>query len=143
MHVTGTFTLSPAGRLPAHASKWSIRPSRFSPRFIVATAHRTFLSTSCGTATIAFAKSQAPVPVVVWPTGSGTQSNMNANEVISSRAIEILGGKMGSKKPVHPNDHVNMSASSNDSFPTVMHIAAVLELECDLIPALQSLRDAL
>jgi len=82
-------------------------------------------------------------PLVVWQTGSGTQSNMNANEVISNRAIEILGGTMGTKKPVHPNDHVNMSASSNDSFPTVMHIAAVLEIEGDLLPALTSLRDAL
>ena len=82
-------------------------------------------------------------PLVVWQTGSGTQSNMNANEVISNRAIEILGGTMGTKKPVHPNDHVNMSASSNDSFPTVMHIAAVLEIEGDLLPALKSLRDAL
>ncbi|KFX93722.1 hypothetical protein V490_04713, partial [Pseudogymnoascus sp. VKM F-3557] len=82
-------------------------------------------------------------PLVVWQTGSGTQSNMNANEVISNRAIEILGGTMGSKKPVHPNDHVNMSASSNDTFPTVMHIAAVLELEEELIPAIRSLRDAL
>lgn len=68
---------------------------------------------------------------------------MNANEVISNRAIEILGGKMGSKKPVHPNDHVNMSASSNDTFPTVMHIAAVLEIEEQLIPAIKSLRDGL
>ena len=68
---------------------------------------------------------------------------MNANEVISNRAIEILGGQKGSKKPVHPNDHVNMSASSNDSFPTVMHIAAVLELEGTLLPSLKSLRDAL
>ena len=68
---------------------------------------------------------------------------MNANEVISNRAIEILGGKMGSKKPVHPNDHVNMSASSNDTFPTVMHIAAVLDLEESLLPSLRSLRDAL
>ncbi|EKD14608.1 uncharacterized protein L3040_000131 [Drepanopeziza brunnea f. sp. 'multigermtubi'] len=82
-------------------------------------------------------------PLVVWQTGSGTQSNMNANEVISNRAIEILGGKMGSKKPVHPNDHVNMSASSNDTFPTVMHIAAVLEIEQELIPAIKSLRAAL
>ncbi|KAL2842207.1 L-Aspartase-like protein [Aspergillus pseudoustus] len=82
-------------------------------------------------------------PLVVWQTGSGTQSNMNSNEVISNRAIEILGGKMGSKKPVHPNDHVNMSASSNDSFPTAMHIAAVVELENTLLPALKSLRDAL
>lgn len=68
---------------------------------------------------------------------------MNANEVISNRAIEMLGGTMGSKKPVHPNDHVNMSASSNDTFPTVMHIAAVLEIENELIPAIKSLRDAL
>lgn len=82
-------------------------------------------------------------PLVVWQTGSGTQSNMNANEVISNRAIEILGGTMGSKKPVHPNDHVNMSASSNDSFPTVMHIAAVLELEQSLLPSLKSLRNAM
>lgn len=82
-------------------------------------------------------------PLVVWQTGSGTQSNMNANEVISNRAIEILGGTMGTKKPVHPNDHVNMSASSNDTFPTVMHIAAVLDLEEELLPALKSLRDAL
>ncbi len=82
-------------------------------------------------------------PLVVWQTGSGTQSNMNANEVISNRAIEILGGTMGSKKPVHPNDHVNMSASSNDTFPTVMHIAAVLEFEEELIPSLKALRKAL
>jgi fumarate hydratase, class II len=82
-------------------------------------------------------------PLVVWQTGSGTQSNMNANEVISNRAIEMLGGKMGSKKPVHPNDHVNMSASSNDTFPTVMYIAAVLEIEQELLPAMKSLRDAL
>ena len=82
-------------------------------------------------------------PLVVWQTGSGTQSNMNANEVISNRATEILGGTMGSKKPVHPNDHVNMSASSNDSFPTVMHIAAVLEIQESLIPAMESLRGAL
>ena len=82
-------------------------------------------------------------PLVVWQTGSGTQSNMNANEVISNRAIELLGGTMGSKKPVHPNDHVNMSASSNDTFPTVMHIASVLEFEELLLPALKNLRDAL
>jgi fumarate hydratase, class II len=82
-------------------------------------------------------------PLVVWQTGSGTQSNMNANEVISNRAIEILGGTMGTKKPVHPNDHVNMSASSNDTFPTVMHIAAVLEFEEQLIPSLKALRGAL
>ncbi|EAW08858.1 class II fumarate hydratase [Aspergillus clavatus NRRL 1] len=82
-------------------------------------------------------------PLVVWQTGSGTQSNMNSNEVISNRAIEILGGTMGTKKPVHPNDHVNMSASSNDSFPTAMHIAAVLELENTLLPSLRNLRNAL
>ena len=82
-------------------------------------------------------------PLVVWQTGSGTQSNMNANEVISNRAIEILGGTMGSKKPVHPNDHVNMSASSNDTFPTVMHIAAVLEFEEELLPSLTKLKDAM
>src|SRR5579863_9186184 len=67
-------------------------------------------------------------PLVVWQTGSGTQSNMNANEVISNRAIEMLGGVMGSKKPVHPNDHVNMSQSSNDTYPTAMHIAAAEEV---------------
>ncbi|KAK2461817.1 hypothetical protein APHAL10511_006280 [Amanita phalloides] len=82
-------------------------------------------------------------PLVVFQTGSGTQSNMNANEVISNRAIEMLGGELGSKKPVHPNDHVNMSQSSNDTFPTVMHIAAVVELHHSLIPALTELRDAL
>ncbi|KAF8225062.1 fumarate hydratase [Tricholoma matsutake] len=82
-------------------------------------------------------------PLVVFQTGSGTQSNMNANEVISNRAIEILGGELGSKKPVHPNDHVNMSQSSNDTFPTVMHVATVTEVHGSLIPALTELRDAL
>ena len=67
-------------------------------------------------------------PLVVWQTGSGTQTNMNVNEVISNRAIEILGGVVGSKKPVHPNDHVNMGQSSNDTFPTAMHVSAVLEI---------------
>ncbi|CUM47494.1 unnamed protein product [Debaryomyces tyrocola] len=81
-------------------------------------------------------------PLVVYQTGSGTQSNMNANEVISNRAIEILGGEMGSKSPVHPNDHCNMSQSSNDTFPTVMHIAAVTEISNKLIPSLKQLRDA-
>ncbi|QIX01192.1 hypothetical protein AMS68_006709 [Peltaster fructicola] len=94
-------------------------------------------------AEVASGKLDDHFPLVVWQTGSGTQSNMNANEVISNRAIEILGGQMGSKKPVHPNDHVNMSASSNDSFPTVMHIAAVLELEQHLLPSLKRLRDAI
>jgi fumarate hydratase class II len=82
-------------------------------------------------------------PLVVWQTGSGTQSNMNANEVISNRAIETLGGVMGSKKPVHPNDHVNMSQSSNDTYPTAMHIAAAEQIVHDLLPALTHLRDAL
>ncbi|WP_340693255.1 class II fumarate hydratase [Hyphomonas sp.] len=82
-------------------------------------------------------------PLVVWQTGSGTQSNMNANEVISNRAIEILGGEMGSKKPVHPNDHVNMSQSSNDTFPTAMHIACAEEVSHRLVPALKHLHAAL
>jgi fumarate hydratase class II len=82
-------------------------------------------------------------PLVVWQTGSGTQSNMNANEVISNRAIEMLGGEMGSKKPVHPNDHVNMSQSSNDTFPTAMHIACAVEVTQHLLPALTHLHAAL
>ncbi|KAJ7597200.1 fumarate hydratase [Mycena floridula] len=82
-------------------------------------------------------------PLVVFQTGSGTQSNMNVNEVISNRAIEIMGGQLGSKTPVHPNDHVNMSQSSNDTFPTAMHVAAVTEINQSLIPALTELRDAL
>jgi fumarate hydratase, class II len=82
-------------------------------------------------------------PLVVWQTGSGTQSNMNANEVISNRAIEILGGKIGSKSPVHPNDHVNMGQSSNDTFPTAMHIAAVEQIHHALVPALEHLHAAL
>ena len=82
-------------------------------------------------------------PLVVWQTGSGTQSNMNANEVIANRAIEILGGELGSKSPVHPNDHVNMSQSSNDFFPTAMHIAAAEEIKHRLIPALTHLHRAL
>jgi len=82
-------------------------------------------------------------PLVVWQTGSGTQSNMNLNEVISNRANEILGGKRGTKTPVHPNDHVNMSQSSNDSFPTAMHIAATMRIVHDLLPALSHLHAAL
>ena len=74
----------------------------------------------------------------VWQTGSGTQTNMNANEVIGNRAIEILGGKLGSKIPIHPNDHVNLCQSSNDTFPTVMQIAAVLEIHHHLLPALEN-----
>ncbi len=82
-------------------------------------------------------------PLRVWQTGSGTQSNMNVNEVISNRAIEIAGGKLGSKDPVHPNDHVNMSQSSNDTFPTAMYIAARCSVEESLIPAIKVLREAL
>jgi fumarate hydratase class II len=82
-------------------------------------------------------------PLVVWQTGSGTQTNMNANEVISNRAIELSGGEMGSKKPIHPNDDVNKAQSSNDTFPTAMHIAAVEEIHRKLIPMLTKLRDAL
>ena len=82
-------------------------------------------------------------PLVVWQTGSGTQSNMNSNEVVSNRAIEIMGGTMGSKEPVHPNDHCNRSQSSNDTFPTAMHIAAAEEITHMLLPALQQLHNAL
>jgi fumarate hydratase class II len=82
-------------------------------------------------------------PLVVWQTGSGTQTNMNANEVISNRAIEMSGGVMGSKKPIHPNDDVNKAQSSNDTFPTAMHIAAVEEIHRRLIPMVTKLRDAL
>ena len=82
-------------------------------------------------------------PLVVWQTGSGTQSNMNANEVIANRAIEILGGRIGSKEPVHPNDHVNMGQSSNDTFPTAMHIAAATMARDVVLPGLEGLADAL
>jgi fumarate hydratase, class II len=82
-------------------------------------------------------------PLSVWQTGSGTQTNMNVNEVIASRANEMLGGKRGGKSPIHPNDHVNMSQSSNDSFPTAMHIAAVMEIQQRLLPALAHLQTAL
>src|SRR6266436_10078061 len=82
-------------------------------------------------------------PLVVWQTGSGTQTNMNLNEVIANRANELLGGELGAKKPVHPNDHVNMSQSSNDSFPTAMHIAAAQGIITNLVPALGELLRAL
>lgn len=81
-------------------------------------------------------------PLVIWQTGSGTQTNMNANEVLANRATQILGGQMGSKM-VHPNDHVNCSQSSNDVFPTAMHIAAVLETKHNLIPKVAALKEAL
>ncbi len=82
-------------------------------------------------------------PLVVWQTGSGTQTNMNVNEVIANRAIELLGGELGSKSPVHPNDHVNMSQSSNDGFPTAMHIAVTIETDRHLLPSLERLHGAL
>ncbi|SVA84358.1 uncharacterized protein METZ01_LOCUS137212, partial [marine metagenome] len=82
-------------------------------------------------------------PLLVWQTGSGTQTNMNFNEVIANRAIEILGGEMGSKYPIHPNDHVNMSQSTNDTFPSAINIAAVESVHKQLIPALKRLREAL
>jgi fumarate hydratase, class II len=88
-------------------------------------------------------KLDAHFPLVVWQTGSGTQSNMNANEVIANRAIEMAGGAMGSKKPIHPNDDVNRSQSSNDVFPTVMHVAAALEIRERLLPAVGNLRAAI
>ncbi|HZZ08944.1 MAG TPA: class II fumarate hydratase [Candidatus Binataceae bacterium] len=92
---------------------------------------------------VASGKLDAEFPLRIWQTGSGTQTNMNANEVISNRAIELAGGKMGSKKPIHPNDDVNMSQSSNDTFPTAMHIAAAEEIVNVLMPSVQKLRDAL
>src|SRR5271166_4293611 len=82
-------------------------------------------------------------PLRIWQTGSGTQTNMNANEVISNRAIEMAGGVLGSKKPIHPDDDVNMSQSSNDTFPTAMHIAAAEQLTHHLFPSVRKLRDAL
>ena len=82
-------------------------------------------------------------PLYVWQTGSGTQTNMNVNEVIANRAIEMSGGALGSKSPVHPNDHVNMSQSSNDTFPTAMHVAAATMIVHRLLPAVRELRDAL
>ncbi len=88
-------------------------------------------------------KLDSEFPLRIWQTGSGTQTNMNANEVIANRAIEMAGGKMGSKNPIHPNDHVNMSQSSNDTFPTAMHIAAAEEMTHRLIPAVTRVRDAL
>jgi len=92
---------------------------------------------------VAAGKLDAEFPLRIWQTGSGTQTNMNANEVISNRAIEMAGGKLGSKKPIHPNDDVNMSQSSNDTFPTAMHVAAAEEIVNLLIPSVRELRDAL
>src|ERR1700758_2264649 len=81
-------------------------------------------------------------PLSVWQTGSGTQSNMNVNEVIGNRASQLLGGELGTKKPVHPNDHVNMGQSSNDTFPTAMHIATLLAIRNDAVPRIDALADA-
>src|ERR1700738_266778 len=88
-------------------------------------------------------KLDSEFPLYVWQTGSGTQSNMNVNEVIGNRASQLLGGRLGSKDPIHPNDDVNMSQSSNDTFPTAMHIATVLEFADHLMPHVKALRDAL
>src|SRR6188474_1327178 len=88
-------------------------------------------------------KHDAEFPLVVWQTGSGTQTNMNVNEVLANRASEILGGQRGEKRLVHPNDDVNMGQSSNDTFPTAMHVAAVIALEKELKPAVRGLRDTL
>src|SRR5258708_3545008 len=88
-------------------------------------------------------KLDSEFPLVVFQTGSGTQTNMNANEVIANRAIQLAGGVVGSKKPIHPNDHLNHSQSSNDTFPTVMHIATVEQLDDVLMPAIRTLRDTL
>ena len=92
---------------------------------------------------VAAGRLSAHFPLLVWQTGSGTQTNMNANEVIANRAIEILGGTLGSKQPVHPNDHVNLGQSSNDTFPTAMHVAAAIEMESRLMPGLDQLAQAL
>jgi len=92
---------------------------------------------------VAGGKLDGEFPLKVWQTGSGTQTNMNANEVIANRAIEALGGELGSKQPVHPNDHVNLSQSSNDTFPTALHVAVALELQQRLIPAVEALRSVL
>ncbi|WP_174240627.1 class II fumarate hydratase [Granulicella sp. S156] len=88
-------------------------------------------------------KLDSEFPLFVWQTGSGTQSNMNVNEVISNRAVQLLGGELGSKKPIHPNDHVNMAQSSNDTFPTAMHIASVLEVKHYLLPRVEALAGAI
>jgi fumarate hydratase class II len=109
------------GKLPAHKAKW-----------IVAAADE-----------IIAGKLDEQFPLRVWQTGSGTQTNMNVNEVISNRAIELAGGVLGSKKPIHPNDDVNLSQSSNDAFPTAMHIAAATMLREQLLPAVEQVHDAL
>src|SRR2546423_13521461 len=107
------------------------------------------LSAELGAAIVAAAdevidgKLDPEFPLYVWQTGSGTQSNMNVNEVIGNRAIQLVGGELGSKAPIHPNDHVNMGQSSNDTFPTAMHIAAVLEIHQHLLPGVQALQQAI
>src|SRR5271170_4694972 len=105
-------------------------------------ADKTALMTQAADEVIA-GKLHAHFPLRIWQTGSGTQTNMNVNEVISNRAIEISGGAMGSKKPIHPNDDVNMSQSSNDTFPTAMHIAAASRVHNRLIPAVREVAEAI
>jgi len=109
------------GKLPAEKAKWIVQAAD----------------------EVIAGKLDEQFPLRIWQTGSGTQTNMNVNEVISNRAIELAGGEMGSKKPIHPNDHVNMSQSSNDTFPAAMHIAAAERVQRALIPALQSVADAI
>merc|ERR1719365_567538 len=92
---------------------------------------------------VAAGKWDSEFPLTIFQTGSGTQSNMNANEVLSNRAIQLLGGEVGSKSPVHPNDHVNKSQSSNDTYPTAMHIAVAVEIHETLLPGMKKLHDAL
>ncbi len=123
------------GQLKAACAEVNAAMGRLDPRrseWIVAAAEE-----------VASGRLEAEFPLRVWQTGSGTQTNMNVNEVIANRAIEAVGGVLGSKEPVHPNDHVNLSQSSNDTFPTALHMAVVLELEGGVIPAARGLRDAL
>ena len=123
------------GQLKAACAEVNAREGRLDPELakaIVAAAEE-----------VASGALDAEFPLKVWQTGSGTQTNMNVNEVIANRAIQALGGVLGSKTPVHPNDHVNLSQSSNDAFPTAMHLATVVTVERHLLPALQGLIDAL
>ena len=123
------------GQLKAACAEVNVASGRLDPeraRFIITAAEE-----------VAAGALDAEFPLRVWQTGSGTQTNMNVNEVIANRAIELAGGVLGSKSPVHPNDHVNLSQSSNDTFPTAMHIAVAIELETLLLPALRSLIDTL
>ena len=123
------------GQLKAACAEVNMAKGKLSPELttlIVAAAEE-----------VAAGRLNAEFPLKVWQTGSGTQTNMNVNEVIANRAIEASGGVLGSKSPVHPNDHVNLSQSSNDTFPAALHIAVAIELECSLLPAVEALRAAL